>query len=67
MHGRGIIEVVTDLLSLRDACLRSFDAAVSDARDDAVALDRTAFYATGGGRPNGAERGAAVRGATWTP
>ncbi len=43
---------MTDLLYLRDAYLSSFTASVVEARDDAVALDRTAFYATGGGQPN---------------
>jgi misacylated tRNA(Ala) deacylase len=43
---------VTDLLYLRDAYLREFDAHVADVRDGAVALDRTAFYPTGGGQPN---------------
>ena len=42
----------TDLLFLHDAYLREFDAKVVAARDDAVALDRTAFYATGGGQPH---------------
>lgn len=42
----------TDLLYLRDAYLAEFDAAVVDVREDAVALDRTAFYATGGGQPH---------------
>jgi misacylated tRNA(Ala) deacylase len=43
---------VTDLLYLRDAYQRDFDAQVVEARDDAVALDRTAFYPTGGGQPH---------------
>jgi misacylated tRNA(Ala) deacylase len=43
---------VTELLYLRDAYLRSFTARVTDVRDDAVALDRTAFYPTGGGQPH---------------
>jgi misacylated tRNA(Ala) deacylase len=42
----------TELLYLRDAYLRTFGATVVDARDDAVALDRTAFYPTGGGQPH---------------
>ena len=42
----------TDLLYLRDAYLRSFDATVLDAGDDGVVLDRTAFYVTGGGQPH---------------
>ena len=41
-----------DLLYLRDAYLRSFDARVIDVRESAVALDRTAMYPTGGGQPN---------------
>ena len=45
---------MTDLLYLRDADLREFDAVVTDADVDgyAVALDRTAFYPTGGGQPH---------------
>jgi misacylated tRNA(Ala) deacylase len=43
---------VTELLYLRDAYLQEFGATVVDVRDDAVALDRTAFYPTGGGQPH---------------
>lgn len=44
---------MTDLVYLKDAFLREFDAEVVDVRDDgAVALDRTAFYPTGGGQPH---------------
>jgi misacylated tRNA(Ala) deacylase len=44
----------TELLYLRDAELRSFDATVVDVDADGrrVALDRTAFYPTGGGQPH---------------
>ncbi|MFN0090741.1 MAG: alanyl-tRNA editing protein [Acidimicrobiales bacterium] len=42
----------TELLYLDDAYLRRFDAVVTARRDDAVALDRTAFYPTGGGQPH---------------
>ncbi len=42
----------TDLLYLRDAYLQHFTAAVVGIRDNAVALDRTAFYPTGGGQPH---------------
>ena len=44
----------TDLLYLRDAYLREFDAVVAavDEAQSAVALDRTAFYPTGGGQPH---------------
>ncbi|HKY15600.1 MAG TPA: alanyl-tRNA editing protein [Microthrixaceae bacterium] len=45
---------MTDLLYLRDAELREFDATVTgvDAEGGRVTLDRTAFYATGGGQPH---------------
>jgi misacylated tRNA(Ala) deacylase len=42
----------TDLLYLRDAYLTDFEATVVDVREGAVALDRTAFYPTGGGQPH---------------
>jgi misacylated tRNA(Ala) deacylase len=46
--------MATDLLFLRDAYVREFDATVTgvDAEGRRVALDRTAFYATGGGQPH---------------
>jgi misacylated tRNA(Ala) deacylase len=44
--------VTTDLLFLRDAELRAFDAQVRAVDEDRVDLDRTAFYATGGGQPH---------------
>lgn len=46
--------MATDLLYLRDAALRTFDATVTavDADGRRVALDRTAFYPTGGGQPH---------------
>lgn len=43
---------MTDLLYLRDAYLRDFEATVTGVREGAVALDRTAFYPTGGGQPH---------------
>jgi misacylated tRNA(Ala) deacylase len=43
---------VTELLYLHDAYLRDFDARVLEVKDAGVALDRTAFYATGGGQPH---------------
>jgi len=44
----------TELLYLRDAYLVTFDAAVLEADEEGrrVALDRTAFYPTGGGQPH---------------
>jgi misacylated tRNA(Ala) deacylase len=55
---------VTELLYLRDAYLREVEATVVDVRDDAVALDRTVFYPTGGGQPHdtGTLAGASVVG-----
>jgi misacylated tRNA(Ala) deacylase len=44
--------VVTELLYLRDAYQREFEARVLSVRDDQVALDRTALYPTGGGQPH---------------
>jgi misacylated tRNA(Ala) deacylase len=49
---RGRIGRVSELLYLRDAYLRSFRATVVDLAPGAVALDRTAFYPTGGGQPH---------------
>ncbi len=45
---------MTGLLYLRDAYLHEFDATVTDidAEGSRVALDRTAFYPTGGGQPH---------------
>jgi misacylated tRNA(Ala) deacylase len=44
--------VGTDLLYMHDAYLRQMTATVVEARDGAVALDRTVFYPTGGGQPH---------------
>ena len=44
--------MATELLYLVDAYLAEFDAKVIDVRENAVALDRTIFYPTGGGQPN---------------
>jgi len=43
---------MTDPLYLSDAYLRRFSATVIERREDAVVLDRTAFYPTGGGQPH---------------
>lgn len=42
----------TELLYLRDAYLRTFPATVTGVDGEAVCLDRTAFYPTGGGQPH---------------
>jgi misacylated tRNA(Ala) deacylase len=44
--------VATDLLYLRDAELRMFEATVVDTGEGGAVLDRTAFYVTGGGQPH---------------
>jgi misacylated tRNA(Ala) deacylase len=43
---------MTELLALRDAYLREFDATVTAVDEDRVVLDATAFYPTGGGQPH---------------
>jgi misacylated tRNA(Ala) deacylase len=43
---------MTELLYLRDAYLRDFTASVTEVDGQRVALDRTAFYPTGGGQPH---------------
>ena len=43
---------MTELLYLHDAYLRTFTARVTDVGPQGVALDRTAFYPTGGGQPH---------------
>lgn len=46
-------EIATDRIYLRDAECRAFDAVVVAVEDGGqVALDATAFYATGGGQPH---------------
>jgi misacylated tRNA(Ala) deacylase len=42
----------TESLYLRNAYLRTFSATVTAVRDGSVALDRSAFYPTGGGQPH---------------
>ena len=44
--------MVTELLYLRDAYLAHFPATVTAVEGPRVALDRTAFYPTGGGQPH---------------
>jgi len=43
---------VTELLFLRDAYQRECTSTVVDVRDNAVVLDKTIFYYTGGGQPH---------------
>ena len=43
---------MTELLYLRDAYATDFQATVTGVRDDAIALDVTLFYPTGGGQPH---------------
>lgn len=57
--------VATDQLYLRDAYERSMEATVVAAESSRVALDRTVFYATGGGQPH--DTGTlAYDGASWS-
>jgi misacylated tRNA(Ala) deacylase len=44
--------MASELLYLRDAYLRSFAATVTAVDGNRIALDRTAFYVTGGGQPH---------------
>jgi misacylated tRNA(Ala) deacylase len=46
--------MTTELLYLQDAYVRDFEAVVTvvEVTDRRIALDRTAFYATGGGQPH---------------
>lgn len=44
--------MATDLIFLRDAYLRECEATVVEVRENAVVLDRTVFYYTGGGQPH---------------
>src|ERR1043166_4026693 len=46
-----MLAMATDLLYLRDAYLTTFAATVTGVDGQRVALDRTAFYPTGGGQP----------------
>ena len=50
--GQTLSGMATELLYLRDAYLRSFTARVTAVDGQRVALDRTAFYPTGGGQPH---------------
>lgn len=58
MRGRPVVctgrlaAMATEMLYLHDAYLRSFEATVVAVEDGRIALDRTAFYATGGGQPH---------------
>jgi misacylated tRNA(Ala) deacylase len=43
---------MTELLYQTDSYLREFEASVTEVLDDGVVLDRTAFFAGGGGQPH---------------
>ena len=42
---------MTELLFHNDSYLREFEAVVTEVMDSGVVLDRTAFFAGGGGQP----------------
>ena len=43
---------MTEALYHKDSYIQTFEATVTEVRDDGVVLDRTAFYPGGGGQPN---------------
>ena len=43
---------MTELLYMYDSYLQEFEATVRAVQKDAVVLDRTAFYPSGGGQPH---------------
>lgn len=43
---------MTEALYHQDSYIQTFDATITEVRDDGVVLDRTAFYPGGGGQPN---------------
>jgi misacylated tRNA(Ala) deacylase len=43
---------VTEMLYQHDAYIKTFEASVTGVSENGVALDRTAFYPTGGGQPS---------------
>ena len=43
---------MTDTLYHQDSYIQTFEATVTEVREDGVVLDRTAFYPGGGGQPN---------------
>jgi len=61
MRAGQTVSMGTELLYLRDAYLTSFEATVTAVDGDRVALDRTAFYPTGGGQPHDTGRLGAAR------
>jgi misacylated tRNA(Ala) deacylase len=56
---------MTELLFQTNAYTREFSAQVTATEGQAVALDRTAFYATGGGQPHDTGTLSASDGRTW--
>ena len=56
---------MTEALYHQDSYIQTFEATVTEVREDGVALDRTAFYPGGGGQPNDVGT-LSAGGQTWT-
>ena len=56
---------MTEALYHQDSYIQTFEATVTEVREDGVVLDRTAFYPGGGGQPNDVGT-LAAGGQTWT-
>ena len=56
---------MTEALYHQDSYIRTFEAKVTEVREDGVVLDRTAFYPGGGGQPNDVGT-LSAGGQTWT-
>ena len=56
---------MTEALYHQDSYIQTFEAKVTEVREDGVVLDRTAFYPGGGGQPNDVGT-LSAGGQTWT-
>ena len=65
--GPDTLRDMTDQLFAEDAYLTSCEATVVDIRDEGVILDRTVFYARGGGQPGDTGTSAGTAGSLASP